>query len=79
MYLPSVSSFPSLEFFFFFCVFLWESDFYPDLFSLRANSTLQLSRIVVLFSEWEYFLLFLLIKPILPVVWEKKNSNSSKL
>lgn len=51
-----------LLFFFFVFVFsgvlLWQSDFYPDHFSLWANSTLHLSRIVILSSEWEYFYCF---------------------
>lgn len=43
-------------------VLLWQSDFYPDHFFLWANSTLHPSRIVILFSEREFFLLFLLMK-----------------
>lgn len=80
MYLSGVSSFPSLRYVFFFpTMFLWQGDSYPDQFSLRANSTLHLSKIVILFSEWEYFKLFLLIKLTLIVVKKKKKSNSSKL
>ena len=34
-------------------VFFRQGNFYPDYLSLRAKSTLHLSRIVLLFSEWE--------------------------
>lgn len=55
----------------FFIAVLWQGDFYPDYFSLRAKNTLHLSRIVILFSEREFFLLLLLIELILPVVKNK--------
>ena len=65
---------PKLEIFFS-SVFLWQGDFYPDYSSLRANSTLHLSKIDILFSEWEYFKLFLLIKLIVLVVLKKKRKS----
>lgn len=65
---------PKLEICIFFStMFLWQGDSYTDQFSLRANSTLHLSKIVILFSEWEYFKLFLLIKLTLLVVKKKKS------
>ena len=65
---------PKLEICNFFpTIFLWKGDFYPDHFSLRANSTVHLSKIVILFSEWEYFKLFLLIKLTLLVIKKKKK------
>lgn len=46
-------------------VFSWQGNFCSNCFSLRVNCTLCLPRAVILFSDWEFLKLILLIKLIL--------------